>query len=111
MTDRELLELAAKSVDIAILYWTLPNGTFTDEGAYWNPLADDGDAHRLAVKLGLYICNEQERAGCVTVSWGCDAGGNHLGSVEELAPAGGDDYAASRRAIVRAAAEIGRAML
>ena len=54
--------------------------------------------------------NEQERAGAVTVSWGCDEGGEHLGDVYEDAPEGGDDYAATRRAIVRAAAEIGKAM-
>lgn len=119
MSDRELLELAAKAAGfespsaIILADGTLKGLNVIDHGSaihYWHPLIDDGDALRLAVDLGLYISNEQARAGCVTVSWGCDAGGDHLGSVEEGAPAGGDDYAVTRRAIVRAAAEIGRAM-
>lgn len=119
MTDQELLELAAKASGfespsaVILADGTLKGLNVIDRGSmihYWHPLADDGDALRLAVKLGLYIDNEQQASGCVTVSWGCDAGGEHLGSVEEVAPAGGDDCAATRRAIGRAAAEIGRAM-
>jgi hypothetical protein len=110
MNDRELLELAAKAAgDVSF-----DGFTFMQHSRYsrnvWCPLQSDGDALRLAVKLGLCIDNEQERSGVVTVSWGCDAAGEHLGSVEENAPEGGDDYLAARLAIVRAAAEIGKAM-
>lgn len=118
MTDRELLGLAAKAAGLTSPQyeqsvagnWNIYHGDVVDPRECWNPLDDDGDALRLAVKLGLYIDNEQERSGCVTVSWGCDSGGEHLGSVEEDAPEGGDDYAATRRAIVRAAAEIGQSL-
>jgi hypothetical protein len=49
MTDRELLELAAKAADLPWEQWCI-NGD-----ASWNPLIDDGDALRLAVKLGMYL--------------------------------------------------------
>lgn len=115
MNDRELLELSAKAAGIKSQF-SDNYGDFSIGEPYsrgeirWNPLTIDGDALRLAVKLGLYIDNEHEQSGVVTVSWGCDSGGEHLGSVEEDAPEGGDDCQATRRAIVRAAAEIGRAM-
>lgn len=114
LSDRDLLKLAAKAAGIVpaefqghgVGWYDASRGVICE----WNPLTDDGDALRLSVKLGLFISNEQESSGSVTVAWGCDAGGEHLGAVEELAPEGGDDYAAARRAIVRAAAEIGRKM-
>ena len=109
--DRELLELAAKAagyklgkVDAYVddrgkirpAYW---NET---EKIYWNPLTDDGDALRLAVKLGLDV-----RAGLYTNTIVVDSF-----EIEDAIEIGYDDdpYAATRRAIVIAAAEIGRAM-
>jgi len=112
-SDQELLELAAKAAGIKIIEGSYAQGygfLATYHVGWWNPLTDDGDAQRLSVKMGLFISNEQESSGSVTVAWGCDAGGDHLGSVEEPAPEGGDDYAAARRAIVIAAAEIRKAM-
>ena len=108
MTDRELLELAAKAAGIAA-QWDCPergmmvlmpdgNDTMT-----WNPLADDGDALRLVVKCKLHIGMESH-----TVSaWQKDRFGNF--QTEEL-DAPGCDAEATRRAIVRAAAAIGKAM-
>ena len=97
--DRELLKLAAKAVDIDLLaeewedgsiyyYYKIPGDT---QG--WNPLNSDSDALRLAVKLGLGIE--------FFSSW-VAANGRHEEDRES------DPYAATRRAIVRAAAEIGR---
>ena len=58
MTDRELLELAAKAADVAMLGWNDGGepysggiGSILPSGRVWNPLADDGDAFRLMVKL------------------------------------------------------------
>lgn len=66
-----------------------------------NPLNDDALSLRLAVKLGIRV--EPMAMYCVT----------HAGSVcaKQFSELAGDDpYAATRRAITRAAAEIGRAM-
>lgn len=110
MTDRELLELAAKAA--GFLNWTPYNtGLFVETGHsrgstgyHWNPLTDDGDALRLAVKLGLAIRALEK---CVYVESDPET---LLGqaSVSELEMYKGDPYAATRRAIVRAAAEIGK---
>jgi len=95
MTDRELLELAAKAVGID-LCWNDAEapGYYSDfrgmpQWEYWNPLVFDGDALRLAVKLNLW---EAVR----------------LAHRQLGAPECPDLYAATRRAIVCAAAEIGK---
>jgi hypothetical protein len=85
-TDRELLEAAAKAEGHAYP-WVLPA---RGGERPWNPLTDDGDALRLMVKLGLFMVR----------------------IVKEIPSAeyDADPYAATRRAAVRAAAEIGRSM-
>jgi hypothetical protein len=85
MTDRELLELAAKAAGYWAAEFNCPANLPRPD---WNPLTDDGDALRLAVKLNLWEAV-------------CD-GYQHADSSDS------DPYAATRRAIVRAAAEIGR---
>ena len=52
MTDRELLELAAKACG----YWS-NEYKCVDKLPHlgWNPLTDDGDALRLAVKLRIRV--------------------------------------------------------
>lgn len=104
MSDRELLELAAKAAG----YRLDADGDRADErnnaGApiRWNPLTDDGDALRLAVKLRLDISKRPDDV--VEVS-------NNSETLDEFRWAwesyGVDPYAATRRAIVRAAAQIG----
>ena len=90
--DRELLELAAKAAGMHTGGWALDvskgmrlQDDFNDFLGFWNPLTDDGDALRLAVKLGM---------------------------ASERGPFDGEFYAhavpPTRRAIVRAAAEIGK---
>lgn len=103
MTDRELLEAAARAAGYT-LAWSSVEGIpprKADDMETWDPLTDDGDALRLAVKMDLYIGNERQPY----VTWWH---GDSLEFVEE--EAGDDKQAAVRRAIVRAAAEIGRAM-
>ena len=103
MTDRELLELAAKAAGIS--------KEWDGVGWQWNPLTDDGDALRLAVKLKMKVeCMSAQSAartfdncfaGCV------DHSDSQQYAKRDFNP---DPYAATRRAIVRAAAEIGKAM-
>jgi len=75
----------------------------------WNPLEDDGDALRLAVALGINISpvvlSYPHRT---LVGYALPGRERKVGTVEFIH--GDDPYAATRRAIVRAAAEIGKAM-
>ena len=103
--DREMLELAAKAAGIvyktdAGYVWIFEQDLWT----CWNPLTDDGDALRLAVALGLLVYVMRD-AGFT----GIRLPGEHIGGkYDEVEMHGTDPYAATRRAIVRAAAEIGR---
>jgi hypothetical protein len=131
MTDRELLELAAKAAGWT--WWQSRHGYWNIKGpdceelaaccgwfkfdSYtgsnlaeptpadalievgFNPLEDDSDALRLAVKLFFTVGVEDGFTEVLT------------GSGREITEShNGDALAATRRAIVRAAAEIGRAM-
>ena len=99
MTDKELLELAAKAANVAGINGVYPIARDSSgEVYYWNPLTDDGDALRLAVKLRLEF--EWWKNG---VSVGRDDMPPSL--IEHVVD---DPAAATRRAIVRAAAEIGK---
>lgn len=100
MTDRELLELAAKAAGIIVE----PDGRFQFPHGLWNPLTDDGDALRLAVKLGMRVSCDQYGDTSVTVEYG------ELMDVIAHELTGTNAYDATRRAIVRAAAEIGKSM-
>lgn len=110
-TDRELLELAAKAAGV-VGDWCesyeciLLTDTETNEGCdTWAPFIDDGDALQLAVLLRLDILQDE----------------NSVSVKRYVGPATEAEYLAqerilcsrldtTRRAIVRAAAEIGAAM-
>lgn len=106
--DRELLEKAAKAAGMtahryceawkAMVRYTIQDGF---HGPSWNPLTDDGDALRLADELAIDVLQRF-------------VGGRRA---EALPPGGpriavfaqhhnGDTLAATRRAIVRAAAAL-----
>jgi hypothetical protein len=108
MNDKELLELAAKAAGF-VNYSVSDTVVCVELGScrgavtsYWDPLENDADALRLAVKLGLMIDvslrMKESEAGSNNATYQCEL---HKNS---------DPYAATRRAIVRAAAEIGREM-
>jgi hypothetical protein len=117
MTDKEMLELAAKAAGIDWIkncVW-IENGFYSPlakhERIAWNPLTNDGDALRLAVKLGIDVSFPLYRKpDPPTVHAGryWDTYVSCWYPFEERK--GEDPYAATRRAIVRAAAEIGRNM-
>jgi hypothetical protein len=98
MEDRELLELAAKAEGCPT--WEDASNCFALNGFYWDPLQSDGDALRLAVKLRMVV--EQKEGAEAWIFNGRKSSG--------IVPFDDDPYAATRRAIVRAAAEIGKAM-
>ncbi len=106
MTDHQLLELAAKAAGIELQAFYHPaRGVFPVSGGSWNPLTDDAEALRLAVKLRIDLDQYADSVRCLRSEDFDDSEGTE--AVENL---GQDQYAATRRAIVRAAAEIGKGM-
>ena len=99
-TDRELLELAAKAAGIDFEDW--PHTSVPGTNRPWNPLTDDGDAFRLAVKLAISPGRATMDGAIEFVTVGYGDGDEIWVQID------GDPYAATRRAIVRAAAEIGK---
>lgn len=111
MNDRELIELAAKACGYDTSHpWNAdrlaidpPVDVLCIDGVStgWNPLEDDGNALRLAVKLGIQFCADDfacDKDGmAIAQAWECQIDCRELYK--------GDPYAATRRAIVRAAAE------
>ena len=102
--DKELLELAAKAAGIADgdVFYDM------DNDKVWNPLTDDGDALRLAVKLKMDMYF-RDKKGATTFYAGAPQGEGmpYTYRGERVGP---DAFAATRRAIVVAAARIGRGM-
>jgi len=106
MTDRELLQLAAKAA------WYTLTDHYDVDGRYWPwchelernwcPLGDDGDALRLAVKLCMVI--DVSDAPSIDVAYKHD--GNYRTIHDDI----GDASESVRRAITLCAAEIGRRM-
>jgi hypothetical protein len=112
MTDRELLELAAKAAGFSGIdflaqdHWA---NVYDAEGrqSAWNPLTDDGDALRLAVNLGIVIrpFPSHHQGSQVVASMH-----PYIEEREYVSDNGQDMAAATRRAVTRAAAEIGKRM-
>lgn len=112
MNDRELLELAAKAAGIELIWkpnTPVPGSEVTPyrsasgvRQCRWNPLTDDGDCARLEVSLELQI----DIGDLGVLSERADG----ISCLEQYADHNGDRNSARRRASVRAAAEIGKAM-
>jgi hypothetical protein len=112
MNDEEMLRYAAKAAGFVephsyrektnSLLWMAQSGF----PATWRPLDDDGDAFKLMVQLNLFVFHSWTHAEGVPLA------NVVVDNAEQKIPSGeikGDDpYAATRRAIVRAAAEIGK---
>lgn len=101
MSDKELIILAAMSIGFR------PEGDQSDDGTLffgkekWNPLKSDKDALRLAVRVGISISTPDDGDNVASAThWRM----NSFFAEKVLF----DPYSATRRAIVRAAAELGR---
>lgn len=106
-SDREWLELAAKArggIESDEDFGLIDPEKDTATQA-WNPLTDDGDALRLAVKLGLKIERHDEYYPYFSAEKK-----DVVFVVEDVIKNNGNECRATRRAIVRAAAAIGEAM-
>lgn len=112
MEDRELLRMAAKAGGIEISTWSnCQAGGFQTQdsakGKFWNPMTDDGDAMRLSVKLHVSV--DMFVGGCEVGYDDMNGGQGYLR--QDDGPSGDmSDSEVVRRAIVRAAAEIGKSM-
>ena len=99
-TNREMLELAAKAAGYSFKWgkdWHDKGAPLVDD-KLWNPLDDDGDNRRLQVDLKIeLIITDQSANAC-------------FDGVFYSEPLGKDARKAARRAVVRAAAEIGKGM-
>ena len=103
MTDHELIETAAKAAGYVLTDGSSGYRSFRCYGGKeWNPLADDGDALRLAVRLGLRITPGKYKGDGTSVDPVRD-------STAGCTCFRDDVNEQTRRAIVTAAAEIGKA--
>ena len=117
MSDRELLELAAKAAGLEFMWEEFrysglalegrPRARVSGDMAFtlWNPLTDDGDALRLAAKLLITVGDDAQSVRSMAFAYS-----RHNDLLRQYEPSQNDPAAAYRRAIVRAAAEIGRTM-
>lgn len=109
MTDREMMELAAKAAGIGLKRSRLDDPMCKDfllvmrahdeNGIGWNPLTDDGDAQRLGIRLMMDIRHTSDEVAVV----GYNGQWFHEPVTDDRGPA-------TRRAIVRAAASYGKVM-
>lgn len=117
MSDIQLLKDAAKAAGWLVVGETnkmvcsendLAKGGLcirTGEGfdSFWNPLTDDGDALRLAVKLKLDLHHDMNEEPYVSVWIRPETKYFNLEYTDDV-------FADTRRAIVRASAEIGKTL-
>ncbi len=119
MTDREMLEFAAKAAGVPGKYnseetcttigWQTVTGIYfdglhsplVDAGGVWNPLDDDGDGARMEAALGIHVTWHSDGVVCGKRIWQ---------ETEMFEDHNGDKQAARRIASLRIAAEIGKAM-
>jgi hypothetical protein len=122
MIDKELLELAAKAMQatkdpdfqqysnfagVVTLVLGPKHGGFT---RHWDPLHDDADAFRLAVKLGINVLCLRSTGATGTTAIQCEKDHHKINVGIDEGGCNGDANAAARLAICHVAAEIGRGM-
>lgn len=118
-TDRELLELAAKAIGYTVDSWDTTRRqevAVMNDGTHWQPLHAnwitdcDGDALRLVIKLKLPLDFATRYYFIEEPMTKCSEYHTDDGAAPFIERHKNDAYAATRRAIVRAAAEVGRSI-
>lgn len=111
--EREWIALAAKACGVAIVWHTgtpcIPNSGGPNGPVIWNPLDDDGNAFRLQVAVGMIVNAPTD----VAAHAGVPAKVQFFDIVIEEPCTGWSEEArraATRRAVVRCAAEHGRSL-
>ena len=120
MTDRELLELAAKAAGISGSWFEDCNHMIREfvfdrmfgiktKAGLWNPLTDDGDALRLAVELRIDVNHDEVGMKSFVYARTVFNDETHIG-LSEIFDDESERLDRTRRAITRAAAQIGKDM-
>jgi hypothetical protein len=109
MTDKELLELAAKASGVNLQQWMSGFVELRDEIiTAWNPLKNNGDALKLAVKLGItvtpYPIYAQPKHSVIAKQYRNTDSMREKNPTEVVELYNDDAESATRRAIVRCAA-------
>jgi hypothetical protein len=106
MTDKELLELAAKAAGITMAPHAFMHkygcSMLCEDGTYFNPLTDDGDCFRMETALGMAPAWYRDGVGVIHKD------GRASPIVGFYTDHNGDKDKARRYASTRAAAEIGK---
>ena len=108
MTDKELIKLAAKAAGIS-KQW---DGSLVDKenpNRVWSPLTDDGDALRLAVMLCIDVSHDAIGMKSFVYARTVFNDETHIG-LSEIFDDESERLDRTRRAITRAAAQIGKEM-
>ena len=111
MEDKELLELAAKAAGLHVKVASNSGRGLKVHGNcnWWNPLTDDGDALRLAVKLRIDVSHDEIGMKSFVYARAVFNDETHIG-LSEIFDDESERLDRTRRAITRAAAQIVKEM-
>ena len=110
MEDKELIELAAKAAGITGTWHRAGFVAYSGwAGGFFNPLTDDGDALRLAVKLCIDVSHDAIGMKSFVYARTVFNDETHIG-LSEIFDDESERLDRTRRAITRAAAQIGKEM-
>ena len=111
MEDKELIELAAKAAGLHVKVASNSEMGLKVHGNcnWWNPLTDDGDALRLAVRLCIDVSHDAIGMKSFVYARTVFNDEIHIG-LSEIFDDESERHERVRRAITRAAAAVGEAM-
>jgi len=115
-SDKEILELAAKAASINLQWMLLGPVEIRDNIiTEWNPLSSDSDALKLAVLLGItitpYPIYANPKHSVIAKKYNSKGYIRDKNTSEVIEVYNNDPMSATRRAIVRCAAELSRGFI
>ena len=121
MTEKEMLELAAKAINLPLGTWndggepySSGQGFILQGNQLWNPATNDGDSRRLQVTLRIavtpYPVYGQPKHSVIAKQYQRGDMMRESNPTEAIEVYGDDPAAATRLAVLKCAAKIGKAM-